>query len=207
MTPSASGTRYVRQVTDRRTTLLDATCRVIATSGMRGLRVEEVAREAGASTALIYYYFGSRSGLVRSALTHVNSRAEFFADVAEGTSGRRQLIDQLQGEFQDRPEVRQNSAVWGEVRGAAVFDETLRPLIREATDQWVSDLSDMIRAGHGDGSIVGATDPSEVAQRLTSLVEGLSGRWLSGLLSTADARRMIAAAVEAEVGASDVARR
>ena len=40
---------------------------------------------------------------------------------------------------------------------------------------------------------------TEVGQRLTALVEGLSSRWLAGLLSTADARALLEGAVAREL--------
>ena len=42
---------------DRKHTILDAACRVIAQAGAARLRVADVAREAGVSTALVHYYF------------------------------------------------------------------------------------------------------------------------------------------------------
>jgi len=50
---------------DRRRLILDSAIGVIARTGVRGLRVEAVAAEAGVAVSLIYYYFGSRKGLVR----------------------------------------------------------------------------------------------------------------------------------------------
>ncbi|MZE52785.1 TetR family transcriptional regulator, partial [Streptomyces sp. SID5770] len=44
----------------RSTQILEAAARVIARRGVRGLRVEELAAEAGVSTALIYYHFKDR---------------------------------------------------------------------------------------------------------------------------------------------------
>lgn len=47
---------------DRRRTILEAAARVIARRGVRGLRVEELAVEAGVSKALVYYHFEDRAG-------------------------------------------------------------------------------------------------------------------------------------------------
>jgi len=43
--------------TDRRTAILEGAARVIARRGVRGLRMEELAAEAGVSTALCDYHF------------------------------------------------------------------------------------------------------------------------------------------------------
>ncbi|MGH3862271.1 TetR/AcrR family transcriptional regulator [Actinokineospora sp.] len=184
---------------DRKQQLLGATCRVIARDGIRGMRVENVAAEAGVSTALIYYHFGDRAGLLAQAMQHVNTRAESYADAEEGKTGREQLMLQVLGEFQDDDLVRENSAVWGEVRGAAVFDEALRPVVSAATEQWVTDLADFIEQGRQDGSIAPDVDAHAVSTRLTALIEGLSNRWLARLMSTADARHHLTQIVDQEL--------
>ncbi|MFC7449353.1 TetR/AcrR family transcriptional regulator [Rhodococcus daqingensis] len=192
-------------MTDRRSRLLDATCRVIARDGIRGLRIENVAAEADASTALIYYHFGDRSGLLTQAMEHVNTRAETYADATEGTAGRERLVAQLLGEFHDDDSVRENSAVWGEVRAAAVFDGGLRPVLTGATERWVADLTALIEDGQRDGSIAASVDPRAIAFRMSALVEGLSNRWLAHLVTTDQARGHIIAALDSEFAAGAAA--
>lgn len=63
---------------DRRRTILEAAARVIARRGVRGLRVEELAVEAGVSKALVYYHFEDRAGLLRSTLEFIGARAERY---------------------------------------------------------------------------------------------------------------------------------
>lgn len=177
---------------------------MIALRGVRGLRVEDVAAEAGVSKTLIYYHFRDRAGLVTSALDYVNDRAESYADVATvgGTPIRELLLSLLAAEFQDDTTVRENSAVWGEVRAAATFEDGLRPTLASLTERWLVDVAELIEDGQDDGSIPPTVDSRAVAVRLTSLVEGLSGRWLAGLLSTAEARAHVAAALERELAGS-----
>ncbi len=151
------------------------------------------------STALIYYYFGDRTGLITNAMEFVNHRAENYAHLEHGGSGLDRLTQQLLAEFQDDAEVRENSAVWGEVRGAAVFDEALRPIIKAATDSWIADLAGMVADGQDDGSIAPSVKARDLAVRMTALVEGLSNRWLSGLLSTRQARAQVKAALAGEL--------
>ncbi len=73
-------------MSDRRSALLEAAIKVIARRGVRGLRVEQVAAEAGVAVSLIYYYFDNRNGLVRATLEHANERA---ATVARPRRARR----------------------------------------------------------------------------------------------------------------------
>ena len=54
-------------MSDRRTALLVAAVEEIARKGTRGLRIEEVAKRAGVSPALIYHHFGDLESLFRAA--------------------------------------------------------------------------------------------------------------------------------------------
>ena len=48
-------------VADRTHDILRAACRVIAERGCDGMRMGDVARAAGVSSALVHYYFDTRS--------------------------------------------------------------------------------------------------------------------------------------------------
>jgi AcrR family transcriptional regulator len=186
-------------MTDRKRALLDSTVRIIAHKGVRGLRVEEVAKEAGVSVALIYHHFGDRSTLLASALLHIGQRAhEYTRPIAAGNARDAWLATVL-GEIQDDAEIRDNSAAWGELRDAAIFDESLRPTLDALTGEWVDDLADIVRRGQADGSMAADLKRAEIGQRLTALVEGLSSRWLAGLISTAEAHALLEGAVAREL--------
>jgi AcrR family transcriptional regulator len=53
---------------ERRGEILDAALRVFATRDVDAVSVEELGREAGASAALVYHYFGGKRGLAEAAL-------------------------------------------------------------------------------------------------------------------------------------------
>jgi len=168
--------------------MLEAAVRVIAQDGVRGLRVEKLAAEAGVSTALIYYHFKDRAGILRAALEHVNHRARLYTEPEEGDP-RTQLEQMLLSELQDSPQVRETSVAWGELRASAVFHEELREPLCEATRAWCDDVAALVR------EVDPALDAGAVAERLTALVEGLSERWHSGSVSLERARELLTGAV------------
>jgi AcrR family transcriptional regulator len=183
-------------MTDRRTALLNAAIEQIAARGTRGLRVDEVARSAGASTALIYHYYGDRSTFLKAALEHIGNRADTYTAATEGLA-LEMLLDVLTDEIQDDPEVRTNSAAWGELRDSAVFDPELRPTIARLTRNWIDDIADLIRAGHADGSIHPDVEPLNAGVALSALVEGISGRWLTDQMTVSEGRTHLRAAATA----------
>jgi len=186
-------------MTDRKKALLESAVRTIARKGVRGLRVEEVAKDAGVSVALIYHHFGDRSSLLKNALLYIEQRADEYTLPVAATSAREELVATVLGEIQDNQEVRDNSAAWGELRDAAIFDTDLRPTLADLTRQWNNDLADIVRRGQQDGSIPANANPDDTGQRLTALTEGLSSRWLAGLISTAEARSLLEEAVTHEL--------
>ncbi|GEB57585.1 TetR/AcrR family transcriptional regulator [Streptomyces gardneri] len=184
----------------RSTQILEAAARVIARRGVRGLRVEELAAEAGVSTALIYYHFKDRTGILLKTLEFISDRAGHYttyrAPDAEPLSPREELDQTLLLELQDTTEVRENSSAWGELRASAVFDEVLRQDLERSTAVWVQEVAELLG---GVRPMAPAAALSASAERLTALLEGLSMRWLSGTLLISHARTLMAEAIEAEV--------
>src|SRR5688500_18998243 len=93
---------------DRKSAILDAAIVVIGRRGVRGLRVEQVAAEAGVATSLLYYYFDNRNGLVRATLDHANERAATTL-APDRASGREAVEHKLLAEFDDGAGVRDTS--------------------------------------------------------------------------------------------------
>ncbi|WP_369213992.1 TetR/AcrR family transcriptional regulator [Streptomyces flavofungini] len=187
---------------DRPTQILEAAARLIARRGVRGLRVEEVAAEAGVSTALIYYHFKDRAGLLRRTLEFIGGRAVRYTDPALETSDdpRVQLTGMLLLELQDTPRVRENSAAWGELRASAIFDPDLREPLAAATAEWVGDVADLIgQVWAARGTDAAGDAPKAAAERLTALVEGLSDRWLNGTVTLDRARDLLRGALTTEL--------
>ncbi|MGW0767591.1 TetR/AcrR family transcriptional regulator [Streptomyces sp. NPDC002676] len=184
----------------RSTQILEAAARVIARRGVRGLRVEELAEEAGVSTGLIYYHFKDRTGILRHTLEFINDRAERYTTErdpdAEPLGPREELDQVLLLELQDTPEVRENSTAWGELRASAVFDPVLREDLARATLVWVQEVAALMGQVH---PMAPAARLASAAERLTALLEGLSMRWLSGGLAIDHARTLMSEAIEVEL--------
>lgn len=206
---------------DTRERIIEACERVIAQGGLRGFRMGDVAREAGVSIGLLSYHFGDRDGLLEAALDHVNESAARRARAGGGSAaGNRpgtgsavaaepagltgpaeRLAALLCSEFGDDPQVRAGSTAWNELRAAAVFDPDRAVAVARATADWQREVRRLLEeaAPH--------TDPDAAALILTALVEGLSGRWLTGQLTAAEAQRTIVVALRPLVGAGGRPRR
>ena len=208
---------------DRRVTILEAATRMIAQAGVRGLRVERIAEAAGVSTALIYYHFTDRAGLLRETLAFIADRADRYTAPDPDSLDARSVLEQvLLRELQDTEDVRENSTAWGELRSTAIFEDYLRDQLRDSTRQWITDITELaakalaeqsraesadhpgLSTGGPSASHPGAStgDPAAIAERLTALVEGLSERWLSGSIPLARAQHMLRDSIRIELSAA-----
>lgn len=151
---------------------------------------------AGVSTPLLYYHFESRAGLVKATLEYASVEAPSSAlpeGPPEGETGYQALERALLAEIDDSEQVRDNAVVWGEVAASAVFEDALRSDVKEAVETWHDEVAQGVRAGLADGSITPGIDPVETAELLTTLVDGLCTRWLSGSITAERARGLLAA--------------
>lgn len=191
---------FSRRGSARRAELLDAAVRVIGRMGARSVRVEDVAMEANVSTPLVYYYFDNRTELMAEAFRHANLHLLASHGDDEGLDGRERVLRRLLRDIGDDQETTQAWVLWGELAGAAVFDESLREPINDGCQAWVDQVARLIRVGQQDGSIAGSVDAERAAEMLTSMMDGLSTRSILGALTVQRAQELAGECVERVLG-------
>src|ERR1700709_2485889 len=166
---------------EREGAILGAACRVIARSGAAGLRMGEVAREAGVASALRHYYFAARRGLLARAFAFADTRVDAHVLPLVGVegSGRDRLETLLTAYLSPDPVVTEDWVVWSELWRSARFDATLCELLHDADREWVDQVAALLRDGIADGSIEGSIEVDDTAIHLVSLVDGLGTRVLA----------------------------
>ena len=110
---------------DRKTEILEATCRVIAREGADGLRMGTVAREAGVSSALLHYYFDTRADLLMQAFEHADVKADEAAEQAiTGIPSALGRLQRLLLIYAGADAVfRDDWLLWVEMWRSSIFDE------------------------------------------------------------------------------------
>jgi hypothetical protein len=106
-------------------------------------------------------------------------------------SGFDAVLAALLAELDDDATIRDYNVVWNEASATAVFHADLRPDIKRVTEAWEHAVATGIRRGIDDGSIPSAADPDLCARILTALVDGVSERWLAGVLTLEEARHVL----------------
>jgi len=62
----------MKQVTDKRKVILDTAMRMISKNGFHGTAMSKLAKEAGVSAGIIYYYFKSKDDLITALYKEIN---------------------------------------------------------------------------------------------------------------------------------------
>ena len=138
----------------RRGRIMAATVDVIRRRGFAGTRVADIAAEAGTSSGLVLYHFGSLAGALAEALT--GAEDAFYASLdarmgaATGPVERLMLMARLGAG--SGPAVG-DWTLWLELWVRALRDETARAARESLDGRWRSALREVIDEGDGDGHL------------------------------------------------------
>ena len=160
---------------DRRTQILEATCRVIARDGAPGVRAGTIAREAGVSRGLPLYYWPTVEAIVLAAFAHHEEREWARSDRALARIGDPlgRLRFLLADEIADTAAAREYRAVFAEYERIAAFDPAVRRAVRARNDRWERALARELGAAQAAGQVRADLVPRATAERLGVLVGGL----------------------------------
>jgi AcrR family transcriptional regulator len=167
--------RLTRQ---RRMEILEAAADVIARRGLCETRIADVAKRAGASSALVLYYFESKDRLLTEALTHAEDR--FYLETFHELTGLERARDRLlhlidrsipaRATPGDSPD---DWRLWFELWSRALRDPQVATK-REALDRrWRDTIAQVVRDGQASREF-DPVNPDEFALMLASLIDGLA---------------------------------
>ena len=187
------------QQPDRRTQILDSTCRVIIRDGVDGIRSQSVAREAGVSPALPHYYYPTLEDLVVAAFGRTAQReAEREAGVAASDDPVEALGALLARPFDGAAaEVRERWILRTEFQRRALFDVPVAELERARAAADLARIAEAVAAAELAGAVPDRVNPAAMAMRLAALRDGLGGMLLLGLVDLPVARAHLAETVAA----------
>jgi AcrR family transcriptional regulator len=184
-------------VSDRRDAILRSSAQEIARHGIRGLRVTDVANNAGVSTALLYYHFTDRAGLLDAALQFMTEQAQSYRthlDAASDSAWQR-LLNHVTQEFQDDPVVVETTMAWNELRASSVYEPELRTSLVAATAIWRNEIAESIQAAIDAGEIPDRIDAQASARVIVALMEGIGGQWMGGEFTVPEVHELLTATV------------
>ncbi|MDN5796584.1 MAG: TetR/AcrR family transcriptional regulator [Intrasporangium sp.] len=165
----------------RREQILRAACEVIRDKGINALRVSDVAARAGMSTGAVHYYFETKRALTHAAFewNFTRSLARREVILTRRTSPSERLRAFVSSYLPGDDETTAAWHVWAETWVEALHDAELRALNERVYEEWRSMITEIIRDGQADGTIIDR-DPVLLADTVVSLVDGLSMQALVG---------------------------
>lgn len=156
----------------RQDALLEATVRLLATEGPRGISHRRVASEAGVPLAATTYYFSSKDHLLQEALRLVAVRElekleERSAELGRAFSTPGTLGRALAAVLVDQVERERDSLL---TKFDVYLESARRPPLRSASKRWIEGFT---RLAASALEAAGAARPVEAAELLVAGADGL----------------------------------
>lgn len=176
----------------RRGQLRQAVCRAIATRGLDGLRLRDVADEAGLSSQSVLYYYPDLDELIEEAIRHTVERfAERRLSVLEDLDDPREaLVATIQGGIPTDPDD-EDLRILYDAAGYFQENETLGALVRSLTDRQIEVYRRVLELGAARGAFDLADSSYAIARNLVALEDGYGLYIVSGARMSEEAVRLI----------------
>ncbi|MFJ9565282.1 TetR family transcriptional regulator C-terminal domain-containing protein [Streptomyces fuscichromogenes] len=170
---------------ERRDQILEAATVLIARRGYHNVRVSDIARSCGTSTATVHYHFPSKDAALHDALEHYAQRLrtrlrEEFGRASSARDKLRRLIEvQLPLTGDDIDEW----SLWIQFWNQAMLDPRLRPAQRRIYSGWYEVVVELLHECGAEGDLAPEADVEALADRFTAMVDGLAMQILAGSTS------------------------
>jgi AcrR family transcriptional regulator len=162
----------------RRQHMLKAAAEIIAERGISETRIADVAERAGASPALVIYYFKTKDRLLSEALRHSDQR---FYDAVEAMLRRtptlRSRLETLVRWTCDPDSVEELPGSWGlwfDLWATAFRVGEVRRDRIELDQLWRTMISRLVTEAQAVGEVAEAVDADDFAVSFSALLDGLS---------------------------------
>jgi AcrR family transcriptional regulator len=161
----------------RREQMLRAAAELIGERGFSETRIADVARRAGASPALVIYYFSTKDQLLTEALRY--SEEAFYSHVDAGLDRLRTARERLELLVtttcvpEGEGEISGAWGLWFDLWAQAFRHPEIAKDRIELDQRWRDTISRVVRDGQEAGEI-GDVDPDTFAITFSALVDGLS---------------------------------
>lgn len=155
--------------------LMEATVRVLAEEGFRGLTLRKVAEKAEQNRGLVHYYFESKADLLQSLLDHILSGTKRLIRIDDEDSVVDRLWSALRfhaygpGGIDDAG--RHYYMAILQLRALAAHDATIRHKCTRNHQYMVDLVTSIIEEGIEDGTFL-AVDPESTAVFLITAIDG-----------------------------------
>ncbi len=166
----------------RRDEFLAAAWRLIAERGYHGVRVADIARECGTSSAAVHYYFPGKQDVLNEALRYsvAQAFARQTAELRAIDDGRERLLRLIDMQLPRPGQLRDEWSIWLQFWTEATLRPRLRAVHNEMYARWREAIARIIVRGQRQRVFRSTVDAADAALRFTVLVDGLAIQVLTG---------------------------
>lgn len=158
----------------RRPQILEAAARVISRRGLTGLRLAEVADEAGLSVGSIQHYFGTRDRLLIESFAYETERAvERWVASENGDGDAWERLVALVDIVLDPPTFRERWTRWVQFWAAYAREPKLRRSMGQAYEMWRQPFRRAFEDGLASGEFRISVSLDRLVDRSIALLDGL----------------------------------
>jgi len=161
---------------DRRKELILIAYDHIAHRGFEGLRIRDVAVEAGINNATLHYYFPTKEDLIKGVVDYMIQEfsTSFFPTNAKNTTN---VWEKIGSEFEDaRYRLQKNPEqflVYVELLVRSLREPSIRKIFKQFDEGWRNSLKINIEKGIEDGTFRPDLDPDTVTTLLLLQIKGM----------------------------------
>lgn len=170
---------------ERRLRLIATAYQLLVEKGFEGLRVREVAAQAGVNIATLHYYFPTKEDLIRGVVDYVvhlflTIKAPLPQIGQEATASlklQRIFLD-LQVQLQQAPHL---FVVLTELHLRSQRDPAVRAILKNLNDSWQTQLETICQEGIQEGVFRADLNPRLAASQIMALIKGVTLQTISQL--------------------------
>ena len=166
---------------ERKDQILRATCAVIAESGIRDLRMTDVATHAGISAGTVHYYFDSKQDLIHAAFEYnfrhsMQRRVDILATGGDALTLLARVVESYAPADQESVAAWR---VWAELWVHGLREPQLRELNETIYGEWRDIVIGLVRAAQDQGQLASG-DAVPIANTIVAMIDGLTIQVLLG---------------------------
>ncbi|MEJ3653558.1 TetR/AcrR family transcriptional regulator [Actinomycetes bacterium KLBMP 9759] len=161
-------------VTDRRQAIVRAAFHQVATVGFEGLRLQQVAKDAGIDHSTLYHHFPGKKHIVAGIAEYAIGR--FVATPPDGADAATTLRDHLRHLREVLAESPEVLVVTAELDLRARRDQVVAAVLERHESNWRRSLGELFAAGAAQGCWSDRVDPGSAVEMVIAVVKGVQLR-------------------------------
>lgn len=154
--------------------IMDGTHSALRTHGYAGLTMQDIADEAGLSTAALHYHFDCKHDLLVAFLDRLFERFEARIAEQDGDDAAERLLSLVETVLlpptDDDPHEFRTALL--EIEAQAPYDDAFRARLERFDETFTARVRSILETGVEEGTFAADVDPDEVASFVVTYVRG-----------------------------------